>query len=176
MCAPQIVPGVRWRGATGAESSACSPRIRRSNPRMAPDGAQRPLPELGDEEAERDQRPTVGRHGEVVEVALDDLPQPFSLDWYWLVPAPSQLLFDGLQLRPHAVAPSLALDEELAPPRLAADEGEAQEVEGLRLAQPASLAARRRMAAELAQAGPCRTEPPPKPTPPPPPPRPLSPR
>jgi hypothetical protein len=44
-------------------------------------------------------------------------------------------------------------EKELAAPRLATDEGEAQEVEGLRFAQPAPLAVRRSMAAELDQAG-----------------------
>jgi hypothetical protein len=40
----------------------------------------RSLPEFGDEESECGQRPTVGRHGVIVEVAFDDLPQPFALD------------------------------------------------------------------------------------------------
>jgi len=38
---------------------------------------ERSLPEFGDEEAECSQRLIVGRHGMVVEVALDDLSQPF---------------------------------------------------------------------------------------------------
>jgi len=111
------------------------------------------LPEFGDEEAECSQRLIVGRHGMVVEVALDDLSQPFPLDRDRLVPALPQLLFDGLQLRPHAVSPGFPLEEELAPTRLATDKSEAQEVEGLRLAEPAPLAVRRCMAAELDQTG-----------------------
>jgi hypothetical protein len=40
---------------------------------------ERSLPEFGDQEAERSQRLTVGRHGMIVEVALDELSQPISL-------------------------------------------------------------------------------------------------
>src|SRR5258708_358171 len=109
---------------------------------------ERSLPEFGDEEAECSQRLIVGRHGMVVEVALDDLSQPFPLDRDRLVPALPQLLFDGLQLRPHAVAPGFPLEEELAATRLAADKAEAQEVESLRLTQPAPLAIRPRMPAQ----------------------------
>jgi hypothetical protein len=54
--------------------------------------------------------------------------------------ASSQFLFDGLQLRPHAVTLGFPFDSEFASARLAADEGEAQEVEGLRLAELAPLA------------------------------------
>jgi hypothetical protein len=43
------------------------------------------LPEFGDEEAERGQRPTLGRLGVVVVVAVVDLSQPFFLDRYRLV-------------------------------------------------------------------------------------------
>jgi hypothetical protein len=45
------------------------------------------------------------------------------------------------------------VDQELAGAGFAADEGEAQEVEGLRFALPTLCAAGRRMAAELEQAG-----------------------
>ena len=55
--------------------------------------------------------------------------------------APSQFLLDLLELRPHAVPPGLPLSWNLPRRELAADEGEAQEVEGLRLAEP--CAARR---------------------------------
>src|SRR5258705_3734084 len=82
---------------------------------------ERSLPEFGDEEAECSQRPTVGRHGVIVEVALDDLSQPFPLDRDRLVPALPQLLLDGLQLRPHPVSPGFPLEEELAPTPLATD-------------------------------------------------------
>jgi hypothetical protein len=45
--------------------------------------------------------------------------------------ASSQFLFDGLQLRSHAVALRFPFGLEFASTRLAADEGEAQEIEGL---------------------------------------------
>ena len=54
--------------------------------------------------------------------------------------APSQFLFDGLQLCLHAIPPGLPLDLEFAPTSFAADKGEAQEGEGLRFAEPAPLA------------------------------------
>src|ERR1700738_5435348 len=86
---------------------------------------ERSWPEYGDQEAERSQRATVGRYGMIVEVALDDLSQPFPLDRDRLVPAPPQLLFDRLQLCPHAVGAGDPVDLELGPTRLAAggDEG-----------------------------------------------------
>ena len=73
----------------------------------------------------------------VVEVAADNMPQPLSLLRNWLVHTPSHVLLDHPQLRPHAVAPGLPFEQEFAPAGFAADEGEAQEVEGLRLAEPA---------------------------------------
>ena len=102
--------------------------------------------------AEGAERP-VGRHRMVGEVADDDLPQPLPLPGNGLVHAPSQLVLDLPELRLHAVAAALPMDLEVAPAGLAADEGEAQEVEGLRLAKPAPRALGRREAAELDQAG-----------------------
>jgi|SRR5580693_6635382 hypothetical protein len=90
------------------------------------------------------------RSGMVVEIAEDDLSQPFSLLGNWLVHAPSHRLLDHLELHPQAVAPGLPLELEVATARCAADEGEAQEVEGLRLAEPTLLAVFRRKASELA--------------------------
>ena len=114
---------------------------------------QRAPPEVGDMVPEHVQCPSIGRHGVVVEVAADDMPQPFPLVGDRLVHAPPHLLFDHLELRPHAVAPGLPFDLEFARVGFAADEGEAQEVEGLRLAEPAPLAAFRRKASELDQPG-----------------------
>ena len=48
---------------------------------------ERSLPKFGDIEAECGQRLIVGRHGMIVEVAFDDLSQPFPLDRDRLVPA-----------------------------------------------------------------------------------------
>ena len=99
------------------------------------------------------QCPSVGRHGVVVEVALYDIPQPLSLSGNRLVHTPPHLRFDHLELRSHAVPPGLPFDLEFARAGLAADEGEAQEVKGFRLAKPAPLAAFRRKAPELDQPG-----------------------
>jgi hypothetical protein len=64
---------------------------------------ERSVAKFSDEETECDQRPTVGRYGVVVEVAFDDLSQPFPLDRDRL-PVLPQFLFDDLQLCPHAIA------------------------------------------------------------------------
>src|SRR6202163_637759 len=110
-------------------------------------------PEQGNTVTERAECATVGRHRVEVEVAFDDLPQPFRLYGYRLVHPLSQFLFDGFQLRPHAVTPGFTQHEELATTRLAADKSEAQEVEGLRFTQPAPLAIDRGEAAKLNQSG-----------------------
>jgi hypothetical protein len=95
------------------------------------------------------QRLTVGRHCVVVEIAVDDVPQPFPLFGDRLAHAPPHLRFDPLELRSHAVRLGLPFDLEFTRAGLAADEGEAQEVEGLRFAEPAPLAAFRRKTSEL---------------------------
>jgi hypothetical protein len=69
------------------------------------------------------------------------------------VHAPPHLLFDCLELRPHAVPPGFPFDLEFTLASFAADEGEAQEVEGLRLAVLAALATFRRKASELDEPG-----------------------
>ena len=76
-------------------------------------------------EEERGQCRTVCRHRVVVEVAGDDLLQPSSLLGNRPMHAPSQFLFDGLQLYPHAVPPGPPFDLEFAPASFAADKGEA---------------------------------------------------
>src|SRR5262249_57216772 len=108
--------------------------------------AQSPTPSSNDLIPEGGEGPPVGWHGVIIEVAADHLFQPFPLLGNRLMHALSQLLLDGLQLRPHAVAESLPLDQELAPTRPAADKDEAQKAEGLRLAEPTALAVVRRMA------------------------------
>jgi hypothetical protein len=72
-------------------------------------------------------------------------------------PSP-QLLLDLRELRRHAVAAGFPVDQEVAPARGAADEGEAQEGEGFRLAEAAPLAVSGRMAPELDQLGLLRVE------------------
>src|SRR6185436_20778261 len=69
-----------------------------------------------------------------------------------------QLLLDVLEPRPHAIAPGFPLDEELACTRAPADEGGAQEIEGLRFAEPGLPASGRRMATKLDQTGLVRME------------------
>ena len=68
---------------------------------------QRVPPEVDDKKAERGQRPTVGRHGVVVEPARDDLPQPNPLLGKRLMHTLTQRRLDFPQLRPHAVASGL---------------------------------------------------------------------
>src|ERR1700676_4573467 len=96
---------------------------------------------------------TVGRHRVVVKVAADDRSQPFPLEGDRLMSPLSQFLLDFLEFRPHAVASRLPVEQEVALERLAADEGEPQEVEGFRLGEPAFFAADRRVAAELVLSG-----------------------
>ena len=69
----------------------------------------------------------VGRHGEGVEAPRDHLLQPSALLGDGPAHAPSQSLFDLLELRPHAVGSGLPFDLEVAVARFAADEGEAEE-------------------------------------------------
>src|SRR5207302_10825627 len=106
-------------------------------------------PASGNFVAECAQCANVGRHCVVVEVAFDDMAQPLTYVGKWQVHAPSQLLADCLQLRPHAVRPGLPLDQEATLARFAADEGEAEEVEGFRLAEPSPFAVLRRKPSEL---------------------------
>src|SRR5215210_337742 len=99
------------------------------------------------------QSPVIGRDGVIVEEAGDDLSEPNPLDGDRLMPSPPQLLLDVLELRPHPVAPGLAHELELALAGLAADEGEAEEVEGFRFAKGAPGPFGRRVASERNQAG-----------------------
>src|SRR5215210_5106943 len=98
------------------------------------------------------QGPVIGRDGVIVEEAGHDLSEPRYLSGDRLMPSP-QFLLDVLELRPHPVAPGLAHEQELALARLAADEGEAEEVEGFRFAKAAPSPLGRRAASERDQAG-----------------------
>src|SRR6266436_9304566 len=95
----------------------------------------------------------VGWHCVVVEEAGDDLLQPFTLFRDRLMHPPSQFPCNILDLRLHAVATGPPLEEESAPSRLAAYEGHAEEVEGLRFAEPTLLAVDCHEATKLNQAG-----------------------
>ena len=68
--------------------------------------------------------PAIGRHRVVVEEADDYLLEPFRLFADRPVHPPPQFLLDLLELCPHAVAPALPVDQELAVTGLAADKGE----------------------------------------------------
>ena len=70
---------------------------------------QRAKPELGHIVPEGTHLPLVRWNGMIGEVALDDLAQPFPLLGDRLVHAPSQLLLDLPEPRPHAVATRVAL-------------------------------------------------------------------
>ena len=115
--------------------------------------AQRAPPVPDDALPEGLQRAAVGRHGVVVEEARDDLLEPPALLGDGVVHALAQTFFDLLQLRPQPIAAAGSPQEKLAGPRGAADQGEAEEVEGLRFAQPAPCASSRGKATKLDQAG-----------------------
>src|SRR5271165_958999 len=119
---------------------------------------ERAPPEVHDVVSERCDGSHVGRDGVVVEEAGDHLLEPCALLADRPVHPPPQLRLHFLELRPHAVAPALPLDLELAGAGLAADVGESEEGEGLRFALSALFTVRRRKAAELDQAGLVRME------------------
>ncbi len=103
------------------------------------------------------QRSSVSRYCVVGKEASDHLLDPSPLLGDWLVHPPSQLLLDLPKRCLHAIAPCDPLHEELPTAVAFTDEGEAEEVEGLRLSEPALSASIRRKAAELDQAGLIRT-------------------
>src|SRR5271157_2438640 len=109
------------------------------------------MPELAE-------RRKIGGHGVVVKEASDHLRQPSPLFGDRPVHLPPQLLFDFLELCPHAVPPGFPLEQKCAPAAAAADMGEPQEIEGFRFTKPALSAPCRSEAAELDQAGLIRME------------------
>src|SRR5258707_7936338 len=113
--------------------------------------AEAPPPQPLDTAPEGGERLDVVGHGMIGEVASHDLPQPGALLVDRGVQAASHGLLDLAQPGPQPVAPRLPLQGELAVPGAPTDVGEAQEVEGLRLAEAAPLAVCRRMATELDQ-------------------------
>src|SRR3954462_10331404 len=96
---------------------------------------------------------SIGGHRVIAEVAFHHKPQPLALIRNWLVHAPPHLLFAHLELRPHAVRSGFPFNLEFARARFPADESEAQEVEGLRFAESAPLAALCRETSKLDQPG-----------------------
>jgi len=76
----------------------------------------------------------------IIEVASNDVPQPLPLYGNRLVHTLPHRRFDHPQLRLQAVTPGLPLKLEFALTGFTADEGEAEEVEGFRLAEPTLFA------------------------------------
>jgi hypothetical protein len=94
----------------------------------------------------------VRRHRVVLEEAGDPLLEPFRLFANGPMQSSSQFFLRFLEHCPQAVAPALPVDQELAGAGLA-DESEAQDREGFRLAEPAPRAIGGGMTAELDEAG-----------------------
>ena len=99
---------------------------------------QRAVPEPYHVAMECGDRRTVRGNRVIGKVASNDLCQPTSLFGYWLVHALTQFLLCLRELRTHAIAPTLAMNEELTVARLPANEDKAQE-RG-RAAVPANVA------------------------------------
>src|SRR6516165_932086 len=120
-------------------------------PLAAPD--KYPPPTSGDLSSECHKCPSIGRHCVIVEVTTDNVVQPRPLIGNGLVHTPPHFLLNHLELCLQTVPSGLSLDLEFARAGLAADEREAQEVEGLRFAEPTPPAAFRRKTSELDQPG-----------------------
>jgi hypothetical protein len=100
----------------------------------------RPIPAPDDLSPKAVETIHVAGHGVVVEVALDNGSQPSARRRHRLMPASAKRVFDGRQLGGEAPPDGLALDDEPAGlPRGAADVGEPEEVERVRLALAARL-------------------------------------
>ena len=109
------------------------------------------MPEVTDREAEVSQCVPVARHSEVSEMPTHDRLQPLADVRNRVMHSPPQLDLDPLQRRLHALANRLPKHHEPALPRLPADMLEAEEIEGLWLAQSNALSVGRRVASELDQ-------------------------
>jgi hypothetical protein len=101
--------------------------------------------------SEGPERPTIRGHRVVREEARHHSLQPSPLFGNGVVHAVTQLLLHLSKLRPHAIPPCLAKEQERPAPGLTAYEREPQEGKGLWLAKPFSLSPYRRLTAELQQ-------------------------
>ena len=103
--------------------------------------AQLGSPQPGQPVAKEPQAVEVSRYRMVVEVALDDRPEPLARVRNRIMPTLAKLLLEFLQLPPQALADRFPLHGKLPPPVLPADVREAQKVERLRLTFPSSFPA-----------------------------------
>jgi hypothetical protein len=81
----------------------------------------------------------ISRYGVVVEVSLHDSSQPLTRFPDWGMHPDLELLFDCLQLRPHAFACRFAAYGEIAFPVSPTTMGETQKIERLRFSSPSVL-------------------------------------
>ena len=112
---------------------------------------ERVMPEVTDREAEVSQCVPVARYSEVSDMPTYNGLQPLADFRNRVMHTPPQLDLDPLQRRLHAFANRLPKHQKPPLPRLPADVLEAEEIEGLRLAQTSALSVGRRMASELDQ-------------------------
>jgi hypothetical protein len=92
------------------------------------------MPQPGQPVPKGPQAVEVPRYRVIVEVALRDRPEPFARVRHRSVPAPAEVLLDGLQLRSQAFGGRPASHDEGPVPVLPADMREAQKIERLGLA------------------------------------------
>ena len=112
------------------------------------------VPEVTDREAEVSQSVPVARHSEVTDMPTHNGLQPLADFRNRVMHTPPQLDLDPLQRRLHALANRLPKHHESSLLRLPADVPEAEEIEGLWLAQTSALSVGRRVASELKKSRP----------------------
>ena len=110
-------------------------------------------PEIDHVVTERTQGPSVGRYSVIIKETVHDLHKPLPLQGNRPMHSSSHLFLNVPEFCLHSIAARFAHQQELAAAGLAADESEAQEVEGLRFTKPAPGTFRRRTATKRDQAG-----------------------
>ena len=115
--------------------------------------AKRLVPQLHHREAEARHRGGVSRYTKILIVPSNHRPEPSPDFADRVVQATTQNLFQRRELRSASLRRGLASHREPAIPGSVAVMREAQEIKGLRLALPPSLAILRRKSAKLQQAG-----------------------
>jgi hypothetical protein len=109
------------------------------------------VPEVTDREAKVGQSVPIPRNSEVSEMPAHNGLQPLADFRNRIMHTPPQLGLDAQQRGLHALANRVPKHHEPSLLRLPADVLEAEEIEGLRLAQTSAFQVRRRMASELDQ-------------------------